>query len=91
MQTHKIFQVMTPDAMQHGTKTRYDHDHFKCNQTVQHAHNPPMSQKPKYKKEKTWDVGEINVHFLIFQCQIYLTDEQVDAIFPLDQDVTVPW
>lgn len=49
-----------------------------------------MSQKPKYKKEKTWDVGEINVHFLIFQCQIYLTDEQVDAIFPLDQDVTVP-
>lgn len=44
MQTHKIFQVMTPDAMQHGTKTRYDHDHFKCNQTAQHAHNPLMSQ-----------------------------------------------
>lgn len=53
MQTHKIFQVMTPDAMQHGTKTRYDHDHFKCHQTVQHAHNVPMSQKPKYRKEKT--------------------------------------
>lgn len=53
MQSHKIFQVMTPDAMRHGTKARYDHDHFKCNQTVQHAHNPSMPLKPKSNKEES--------------------------------------
>lgn len=70
MQTHKTFQVMTPDAMQHGTKTRYDHDCLKCNQTVQHAHNPSVLLQPMDDKEKPWGVGERGFHFLIFQCLI---------------------
>lgn len=60
---------MTPDAMRHGTKTRYDHDHFKCHQTVQHAHSPSMPLKPKNDKGENLGEGrdkfsDCNVRFI---------------------------
>lgn len=57
MQPHKLFQVMTPDAMRHGTKTRYGHGHFNCDQTAQHAHNPSMSLRPENSKEENLGQG----------------------------------